>query len=107
MKLTDLAISETEIIDVIHPVTDEVLSVEIYKACTLRFNSRLAALGYTDDEELDKKVVQSAMAAFVKIADYDSESNDFLTDNSFSWLALAIFLHINKKKATSAQASSS
>ena len=109
MKLTDLAIPATEVIKVVHPDHGETdLSVEIHHPMSRGYN---AALGRMVAEGLDKELplaVLIAEAAFVQFHGEDSGAGaEILRDERFFWLPVFIYEHINKKKATSAQASSS
>lgn len=109
MNLSDLAIQATEIIPVVHPDHGETeLTVEIHHPLSRGYNAALARM---IADGLDKELplaVLVAEAAFVQFHGEDSGAGvEILRDDRFFWLAVSVYNHVNKKKATSAQPSNS
>lgn len=109
MNLNELAIQSTEIIPVVHPDHGETeLQVEIHHPLSRGYNAALARM---IADGLDKELplaVLVAEAAFVQFHGEDSGAGvEILRDDRFFWLAVSVYNHVNKKKVTSAQPSSS
>jgi len=109
VNLNELAIQATEVIPVVHPDHGETeLKVEIHHPLSRGYNAALARM---IADGLDKELplaVLVAEAAFIQFHGEDSGAGaDILRDDRFFWLAVSVYNHINKKKVTSAQPSSS